>query len=99
MDGKTISQFINIGLWDFGPQDRAACMVLNRDFEYRLHKEFDRTKWLYAHTYYTEDEFWNIYDKNAYDTLRKKYRASTLPSVYEKVKVDLEETSRKEREK
>lgn len=31
VDGKTTSQFINIGLWGSGPQDRAACMVLNRD--------------------------------------------------------------------
>ena len=46
-------------------------------------------KWLYAQTYYTEDEFWDIYDRKWYDALRVKYHATTLPSVYDKVKIDL----------
>ena len=46
-------------------------------------------KWLYAHAYYTEDEFWNIYDRKWYDALRVKYHATSLPSVYDKVKIDI----------
>lgn len=52
-------------------------------------------KWLYAHTYYTEEEFWDIYDRKWYDDLRVKYHATTLPSVYEKVKIDLDAQRRR----
>ena len=47
-------------------------------------------KWLYADAFYTETEFWDIYDRKWYDDLRKKYHAESLPSVYEKVKVDVD---------
>ncbi|QSS64536.1 FAD binding domain-containing protein [Histoplasma capsulatum] len=49
-----------------------------------------RMKWLYAHSYYTEDEFWQQFDKEWYDDLRKKYHAQSLPNVYDKVAVDVE---------
>lgn len=52
-------------------------------------------KCLYAHTYYTEQEFWAIYDRDWYDALRVKYRATALPSVYEKVKIDLDAQRRR----
>jgi hypothetical protein len=54
-------------------------------------------KWFYAHTYYGEQEFWNMYDRKWYDGLRQKYNATTLPSVYDKVKIDVE-ADRKERQ-
>lgn len=45
-------------------------------------------KWLYAHTYYSEPEFWDAFGgRAAYEALRAKYRATSLPSVYDKVKV------------
>ena len=47
-------------------------------------------KWLYAHAYYTEDEFWANYDRVSYDALRAKYSATYLPTVYDKVKVDVD---------
>lgn len=47
-------------------------------------------KCLYAHAYYTEDEFWAHYDRETYDALREKYGAGYLPSVYDKVKVDVD---------
>lgn len=46
-------------------------------------------KWLYAHTYYSEEEFDEIYNRSEYDTLREKFRATHLPAVYSKVKVDV----------
>lgn len=52
-------------------------------------------KWLYAQTYYTEAEFWAIYDRAWYDALRVKYHATTLPSVYDKVKIDLDAQRRR----
>jgi len=50
--------------------------------------ELGGQKWLYAHAYYTEEEFNEIYKNDAYLALREKYYASYLPTVYDKVKVD-----------
>ncbi len=77
---------INVGLW--GPQiaDYAKFKKLNKDIEAKL-MELGGKKWMYAHTYYTEKEFWQIYDKRWYDALRKKYNATNLPTMYEKVVV------------
>lgn len=43
-------------------------------------------KWLYAATYYTEEEFWDVYDRRSYEALRERYGAESLPSVWEKVR-------------
>ncbi|CAK7234645.1 hypothetical protein SCUCBS95973_009005 [Sporothrix curviconia] len=81
------SQMLNIGLWGRPPAASAGrCVALNRDLEHRLATEFGGMKWFYAHAYYTEADFWNIYDKPAYDALREKYQAATLPSVYDKLR-------------
>jgi len=84
------TQFLNIGLWGFGPSDPQNFVAANRDLERRLREEFGGMKWLYAHTYYPEDEFWELYDHRSYEALREKYRATSLPSVFDKVKVDVE---------
>ena len=47
-------------------------------------------KCLYAHAYYTEKEFWEVYDKEVYDELREKYHAQHLPTIFDKVKVNLD---------
>jgi hypothetical protein len=49
---------------------------------------------LYSHTYYTEKEFWDLYDREWYEDLRKRYDATTLPTVFDKVKVDSKSISR-----
>jgi hypothetical protein len=95
-DGRTPQQMLNIGVWGFGPADPDAFVAANRDLERRL-RELGGMKWFYAHTYYGEDEFWNIYDRKWYEGLRQKYSATTLPSVYDKVKIDVE-ADRKERQ-
>jgi FAD/FMN-containing dehydrogenase len=78
---------LNIGLWGFAPtRDPQTCVAANRSLEAKL-RELKGMKWLYAHTYYTADEFWGIYDRAWYDALREKYGALTLPSVWEKVTV------------
>lgn len=80
---------LNIGLWGRVPgADADRCIALNRDLEHRLAHQFGGMKWFYAHAYYDEDLFWKIYDKPAYDALRTKYHATTLPSVYDKIKVN-----------
>jgi delta24-sterol reductase len=80
---------LDVGIWDMGPADSHAFIKLNRDFEAKV-TELGGMKCLYAHAYYTEQEFWDIYDEKKYMDLRKKYHAESLPSVYDKVKVDLQ---------
>ena len=87
-DGQSLKPMLNIGLWGFGPPQPDDFVQANRDLERKL-QELGGMKWLYAHTYYTEDEFWQMYDRKWYEALRKKYNATSLPSVYEKVKVDI----------
>ena len=77
---------LNIGVWGWGPKDPAVFAAKNRELETRL-RELGGMKWLYAHTYYSEDEFWDMYGRDWYDALREKYQATALPSVYDKVNV------------
>lgn len=94
--GFTADQMLNIGVWGFGPKDPEEFITANRELEHRL-RELGGMKWFYAHTYYGKDEFWNMYNKEWYDGLRQKYNATTLPSVYDKVKIDVD-ADRKERQ-
>lgn len=77
---------INIGVWGPRMDSYSKFKKLNRDIESELAR-YQGKKWMYAHNYYTEDEFWKIYDKKWYDGLRTKYKATTLPNMYEKVVV------------
>lgn len=46
-------------------------------------------KVLYAHSYYSEESFWNIYGLERYEKLRQKYKASlTFPTLFNKVYVN-----------
>ena len=80
---------LNIGLWGYGPSRPDDFLKANQDLERKL-RDLGGMKWLYAQTYYTEGAFWEMYDREWYDTLRIKYGATSLPSVYEKVKYDPE---------
>jgi delta24-sterol reductase len=86
---------LNIGVWGCGPRDREEFIAINRKLEKTV-TDLGGIKWLYAQTYYTEEEFWNIYDKEAYNAIREKYGATKMPTVFDKVKVDVE-TERKAR--
>jgi len=80
---------LSIGVWGPGPKDHRKFIGANRRFEGKIY-ELGGIKVLYARTYYTEDEFWRVYDRQWYDSLRQKYHATTLPTVYDKVKADLD---------
>ncbi|KAM3081246.1 hypothetical protein ACMFMG_005201 [Clarireedia jacksonii] len=82
-DGQTLQPLLNIGLWGYGKEH--DLVKANVSLERKL-KELGGMKWLYAQTYYSEAEFWEMYDREWYDGLREKYGATSLPSVYEKVK-------------
>ncbi|KAE8355644.1 FAD binding domain protein [Aspergillus coremiiformis] len=81
---------MNFGLWAPSPYagDQGAFIAQNRRLEEKV-REFGGKKWLYAHAYYTEEEFWSIYDRKRYDGLRAKYHAAYLPDLYQKVRVDV----------
>lgn len=81
---------MNFGLWAPSPHasDTGAFIAQNRRLENRV-RELGGKKWLYAHAYYTEEEFWSIYDRKRYDALREKYHATHLPDLYQKVRVNL----------
>ncbi|KAK1996785.1 FAD binding domain-containing protein [Colletotrichum falcatum] len=81
---------LNVGVWgrpaSSGKIDRFVRQ--NRDLEARL-AELGGRKVLYSHAYYTEKEFWATYDRARYARLRERYGAASLPTVYDKVTVDV----------
>lgn len=79
---------MNFGVWGPGPTNRRDFVMANRRLEQRV-QALGGKKWLYAHAYYSEEEFWSIYNREEYDALREKYHATYLPSIYDKVKVDV----------
>ncbi|KAI9652913.1 MAG: hypothetical protein M1831_006342 [Alyxoria varia] len=78
---------ISIGLWGPRLPNPLDFVAENRKLEHRL-TDMMGMKWLYAQCYYTEHEFWNVYDKVWYDKLRRTCNAEYLPDVYQKTKFD-----------
>lgn len=85
---------LNFGVWGPMMGTRRDAIERNRALEQKVH-ECKGKKWLYAQAYYTEEEFWQHYDKQSYDALREKYGAGYLPNVYDKVKADTDGLSEK----
>lgn len=79
---------LNVGLWGVPPlkaqKSSSAWVALNRKLEGVL-KKLEGRKWLYAHSYYTREEFDDAYGTEWYEALRMKYHAGSLPVVWEKV--------------
>jgi FAD/FMN-containing dehydrogenase len=89
-DTAVPKSLLDFGVW--GPKPRLSrrdFIQQNRVLEQKVHA-LGGVKCLYAHAYYTEAEFWANYDRPSYDALRARYGASYLPSVYDKVKVDMD---------
>lgn len=78
------SKVINIGIWGGYYDKYKAFIIANKQLEKTV-TEHGGIKWLYAHAYYDEKDFWELYNKTAYDKLRKKYHVDYLPTVYDKV--------------
>jgi delta24-sterol reductase len=74
----------NFGVW--GPTDAAPAVFrkTNRRLEEKL-RELRGMKVPYAANFYTEDEFWTLYDRPKYEELREKWHAEALPNMYDKV--------------
>jgi delta24-sterol reductase len=77
--------YINVGVWGPYPSSEVEYVRANREIEARMRK-LGGLKWLYSRVFYTEDEWWQIYDKERYDALRQKFNATSLPSIWDKVK-------------
>jgi Delta24-sterol reductase len=87
--GKAIlpdEMVLYIGVWGLGPSKHDEFVKLNCEIESKI-QELRGNKCLYAHVYYPEHKFWEMYDREWYDGLRAKYHAENLPSVFEKVSV------------
>jgi delta24-sterol reductase len=83
------SSIINVGLWGPALPDYESFIKANQLIEDEVLKLKGR-KWSYAHSYYTRERFWSIYDKQKYDRIRNKYHATTLPDMYDKLTVTKE---------
>ncbi|MEO1229950.1 MAG: FAD-binding oxidoreductase [Myxococcota bacterium] len=77
---------INVGLWGRShrfenPREK------NREVETEA-RRLEGRKMLYSQQYYSESEFWGIYDRDQYDALRRKYGGmARFPDVHEKTVV------------
>ena len=86
----SLKPMLNIGLWGKLPSKYKGRFVeVNREIESIL-QELRGMKWLYAQTYFSKQDFWKDFDKSNYDELRRTYHAESLPTVYEKVRVNVE---------
>lgn len=63
--------YMDFGFWDIVPSDRPQG-ILNRTIEQKA-VEMNGYKSLYSDSYYTEEEFWQIHSKSAFETLKEKY--------------------------
>ena len=76
-------RIINIGVYAEFKGRYEDFITTNRDLEQKL-MQLGGRKVLYAHQYFSPEEFWQIYDKDWYAKLRAKYFATdALPDIYE----------------
>ena len=77
--------YVNFGFWDtVRSREPHAPGFYNRMIEHKV-TELGGLKSLYSDSYFTPDEFWAIYNRPAYDALKRKYDPErALPDLYEK---------------
>ncbi|CAG0959307.1 Delta24-sterol reductase [Burkholderiales bacterium] len=77
--------YVNVGFWDVVESREARPPgEVNRAIE-RIVEALGGLKSLYSDSYYTEDAFWRIFDRDAYLALRKRYDPdSRLRDLYDK---------------
>lgn len=83
MDPDTL--YVNVGFWATVPlKPGEAPGRHNRAIE-RAVTELDGHKSLYSNSYYEEAEFWQLYNRPAYQQLKERYDPKgRLPGLYEK---------------
>ncbi len=81
-------QAVNVGMYAKFDGGYNKFVAVNRALEQKL-AELGGRKVLYAHQYYSPEEFWKIYDLDWYNKLRNKYFANNVfPDIYEKTNVN-----------
>jgi FAD/FMN-containing dehydrogenase len=77
--------YVNFGFWDtVRSREAHAAGFYNRKIEHEV-TELGGLKSLYSDSYFTPEEFWEIYNRPAYDALKRKYDPDrALPDLYEK---------------
>lgn len=77
-------KLVDIGLYGLSFNSEETFRRLNRDLETALHAHGGQ-KALFASSYYTQEEFWKVYNHEWYTELRRKYHATSLPTVFDKM--------------
>lgn len=73
---------INVGIWGLPDTDEETATI-KKDLEKKA-AEIGARKTLYAQQFYTEDEFWSIYDRDWYNDIRERYDADgVFTDVYD----------------
>jgi FAD/FMN-containing dehydrogenase len=77
--------YINFGFWDvIRTREAFPDGHFNRMIERKV-AELGGAKSLYSSSYYTEDEFWNLFDRSAYQQLKSRYDPEgDLKDIYRK---------------
>ncbi len=77
--------YVNFGFWDtVRRREAAAPGDCNRSIE-RKTRELGGMKSLYSDAFYSEREFWDIYDGDAYFAVKRRYDpCNRFPDLYEK---------------
>jgi FAD/FMN-containing dehydrogenase len=92
-DAKTPNLMLNMGLYDVSGRSYDEWIKQNRELEDKVF-DFGGMKWSYATQMYSEEKFWMQHDREWYDGVREKYNASSLPSIYEKTGVNVDEVKK-----
>lgn len=83
-DSQGSSNFINVGVYGIPSTNRPSSEAAH-SLE-KLAQQLNGRKMLYSQTYYSKNDFWNIYSKEAYTELREKYHANGVwTSIEDKV--------------
>jgi FAD/FMN-containing dehydrogenase len=70
---KPLRFYINVGFYGSVPTTKAHKKGYFNKLVEKKTAELGGIKMLYSDAYYTENEFWKIYDKKTYDALKQKY--------------------------
>ena len=82
---RTETIYINFGFWDVLTDREPRPPGFRNQLIERKVAELSGLKSLYSDSYYSEDEFWSIYDGATYAALKSKYDPEgTLPDLYTK---------------
>lgn len=75
---------IDVGIYGM-PQKNDSLSEINKRLD-QWTSTFKGRKMLYSYCYYNAEEFWKIYPKEAYESLRKQYHASEIwIPIFEKI--------------